>query len=324
MMKQNTKALLGTVLLAAALAPAVVPAQGFPVRAITLVVPFPPGGVTDPFARYVGPKVTESIGQQVVIDNKPGAAGIIAAEFVKNAAPDGYTLLMGHAGTHSVNSSLYSKLPYDPVKDFAPITVMITTKHMLVVPADSPARTVAELVAYAKTKKLTYASQSVGAGGHLLGEMLKTRAGVDMTHVPYKGSAPAVQDILAGRVDLFFDAIITSGPHVRSGKLHALAMASPKRAPQMPEIPTMAEAGFPGLELDFWFALYAPAATPQPIVTRLNTEFVKAMQNPDVTKRFGDLALDVTTSTPAELAKLAAEDTVRLGKVVRDSGAKAD
>jgi tripartite-type tricarboxylate transporter receptor subunit TctC len=210
------------------------------------------------------------------------------------------------------------------VKDFAPITLMITTKHMLVVPADSPARTVAELVAYAKTKKLTYASQSVGAGGHLLGEMLKTSAGVDMTHVPYKGSAPAVQDILAGRVDLFFDAIITSGPHVRSGKLHALAMASPKRAPQMPDIPTMAEAGFPGLELDFWFALYAPGATPQPIVTRLNTEFVKAMQNPDVTKRFGDLALDVTTSTPAELVRLAADDTVRLGKVVRDSGAKAD
>ena len=323
-MKQSTRKILGAVLSAAILAPAAVQGQVFPSRAITLVVPFPPGGVTDPFARYVGPKVTESIGQQVVIDNKPGAAGIIAAELVKNAAPDGYTLLMGHAGTHSVNSSLYSKLPYDPVKDFAPITLMITTKHMLVVPADSPARTVAELVAYAKTKTLTYASQSVGAGGHLLGEMLKTRAGVDMTHVPYKGSAPAVQDIVAGRVDLFFDAIITSGPHVRSGKLRALAMASPQRAPQMPEIPTMVEAGFPGIELDFWFALYAPGATPQPVIARLNTEFVKAMQNPDVTKRFGDLALDVTTSTPAELVRLAADDTVRLGKVVRDSGAKAD
>jgi tripartite-type tricarboxylate transporter receptor subunit TctC len=323
-MKQSSKALMGAVLTAAALAPSVVLAQGFPSRAITLVVPFPPGGVTDPFARYVGPKVTESIGQQIVIDNKPGAAGIIAAEFVKIAAPDGYTLLMGHGGTHAINSSLYSKLPYDPVKDFAPITQMISTKHMLVVPADSPAHTVTELVAYAKTKKLTYASQSVGAGGHLLGEMLKTRTGVDMTHVPYKGSAPALQDILAGRVDLFFDAPITSGPHVRSGKLRALAMASPRRAQQFPDIPTMAEAGFAGIELDFWFALYAPAATPQAVVTRLNTEFVKAMQNPDVSKRFGDLGLDVVTSTPAELAKLAADDTVRLGKVVRDSGAKAD
>jgi len=322
--KHKTRAVLGAVVLAVTLSPAVAMAQAFPNKAITLVVPFPPGGVTDPFARYVGPKVTESIGQQIVIDNKPGAAGIIAAELVKNAAPDGYTLLMGHGGTHAVNSSLYSKLPYDPVKDFAPITTMIVTKHMLVVPADSPAKTVTELVAYAKTKKLTYASQSVGAGGHLLGEMLKIRTGVDMTHVPYKGSAPALQDILAGRIDLFFDAPITSGPHVRSGKLRALAMASPKRAVQFPDVPTMAEAGFPGIELDFWFALYAPGATPVAIVNRLNSEFVKAMQNPDISKRFGDLALDVVTSTPAELAKLGAEDTVRLGKVVRDSGAKAD
>ena len=323
-MKQSSKALLGAVVLGAALAPLLAHSQSYPARAITLVVPFPPGGVTDPFARYVGPKVTESIGQQIVIDHKPGAAGNIAAEFVKNAAPDGYTLLMGHGGTHAVNAALFSKLPYDPVKDFAPITTMIVTKHMLVVPAESPARTVTELMAYAKTKKLAYASQSVGAGGHLLGEMLKARTGIDMTHVPYKGSAPAVQDILAGRVDLFFDAPITSGPHVRSGKLRALAMASPRRAAQFPDVPTMAEAGFPGIELDFWFALYAPGATPQPIIARLNTEFVKAMQNVDVSKRFGDLGLDVVTSTPAELAKLAADDTARLGKVVRDSGAKAD
>jgi tripartite-type tricarboxylate transporter receptor subunit TctC len=301
-MKQKARAVLGAVVLAVSLAPAMAVAQAFPSRAITLIVPFPPGGVTDPFARYVGPKVTESIGQQIVIDNKPGAAGIIAAELVKNAAPDGYTLLMGHAGTHAVNSSLYTKLPYDPVKDFAPITTMIQTKHMLVVPADSPARSVAELVNYAKTKKLTYASQSVGAGGHLL----------------------ALQDILAGRVDLFFDALITSGPHVRSGKLRALAMASPRRAPQFADVPTMGEAGFPGIELDFWFALYAPGATPTAIVNRLNSEFVKAMQNPDVSKRFGDLALDVVTSTPAELAKLGADETVRLGRVVRESGAKAD
>ncbi|OGA01358.1 MAG: hypothetical protein A3H35_08885 [Betaproteobacteria bacterium RIFCSPLOWO2_02_FULL_62_17] len=323
-MKQSTKALMGAVLLAAALAPAVAQSQAFPARAITLVVPFPPGGVTDPFARFVGPKVTESIGQQILIENKPGAGGQIAADFVKRAPPDGYTLLMGHGGTHAVNSSLYSKLSYDPVKDFAPITLMITTKHMLVVPANSPARSVTELVAHAKTRKLNYASQSVGAGGHLLGEMLKTRTGIDMTHVPYKGSAPALQDMLAGRVDLFFDAPITSGPHVRAGKLRALAMASPRRAPQFPDVPTMAEVGFAGIELDFWFALYAPSATPQAVVTRLNSEFVKAMQSPDVSKRFGDLGLDVTTSTPAELAKRAADDTVRLGKVVRDSGAKAD
>ncbi|MFM9971972.1 MAG: Bug family tripartite tricarboxylate transporter substrate binding protein [Burkholderiales bacterium] len=318
----NIKNIVGGVLIAAA--PVIAGAQAFPNKAINLVVPFPPGGVTDPFARVVGPKVAESIGQQILIDNKPGAAGIIAAEFVKNANPDGYTLLMGHGGTHAVNSSLYSKLPYDPVKDFAPITTMIQTKHMLVVPAASPAKTASELVALAKTRKLSYASQSVGAGGHLLGEMLKMRAGVDMTHVPYKGSAPAVQDIVAGRVDLFFDALITSGPQVRGGKLRALAMASPRRAPQFPDVPTMAEAGFPGIELDFWFALYAPAATPTAVITRLNTEFVKAMKSPDVFKLFGDLGLDVITSTPAELAKLGIDDTARLGKMVRDAGAKAD
>jgi tripartite-type tricarboxylate transporter receptor subunit TctC len=319
-MKASKLAVLGAALLLAGVAQA----QQFPTRAITLVVPFPPGGVTDPFARVVGPKVTESIGQQILIENKPGAAGLIAAEQVKNAKPDGYTLLMGHAGTHAVNSSIYSKLPYDPVKDFAPITTMIQTKHILVVPASSPAKTVAELVAMAKQKPLTYASQSVAAGGHLLGEMLSARNGIKMTHVPYKGSAPALQDMLEGRVDLFFDALITSGPHIRAGKLRALALASPDRAPQFPDVPTMAQAGFPGVELDFWFALYAPGATPQPVVTRLNTEFVKAMRAQDVTAFFGKLGLDVVTSTPAELAKLGAADTVRLGAVVKAAGVKAD
>ena len=193
-----------------------------------------------------------------------------------------------------------------------------------VVPAASPAKTVSELVALAKQKNLTYASQSVGAGGHLLGEMLSTKAGIKMTHVPYKGSAPAVQDTIEGRVDLFFDALITSGPHIRSGKLRALAIASPNRASQFPDVPTMAEAGYPGVELDFWFALYAPAATPQPVIAKLNQEFVKAMRTDEVSKFFGNLGLDVVTTTPAELAKMGTDDTVRLGKVVRDSGAKAD
>jgi tripartite-type tricarboxylate transporter receptor subunit TctC len=299
-------------------------AQNFPTKPITLIVPFPPGGVTDPFARLVGPKVAESIGQSILVDNRPGAAGLIGAEAVKRAPADGYTLFMGHAGTHAVNQALYSKLPYDPVKDFAPITTMISTKHILVVPANSPAKSVKELVALAKTKTLTYASQSVGAGGHLLGEMLQTRTGVKMTHVPYKGSAPAIQDILEGRVDLFFDALITSGPHIRSGKLRALAVASPQRAEIFADVPTMAEAGFPGIELDFWFALFAPAGTPQPVINRLNGEFVKAMRSAEVSAFFAKLGLDVVTSTPQELAKLIAEDTARLGKVVRDSGAKAD
>jgi tripartite-type tricarboxylate transporter receptor subunit TctC len=301
-----------------------VQAQNFPTRPITLIVPFPPGGVTDPFARLVGPKVAESIGQPILVDNRPGAAGLIGAEAVKRAPADGYTLFMGHAGTHAVNQALYSKLPYDPVKDFAPITNMISTKHVLVVPASSPARSVKELVALAKSRTLTYASQSVGAGGHLLGEMLQTMTGVKMTHVPYKGSAPAVADLLEARVDLLFDALITSGPHIRSGKLRALGVTAPRRAEALPDVPTMAEAGFPGMELEFWFALFAPAGTPQPIINRLNAEFVRAMRSPEVSAFFGKLGLDVVTTTPQELAKLVADDTARLGKVVRDSGAKAD
>jgi len=301
-------------------------AQSFPARPVTLVVPFPPGGVTDPVARFVGQKVTESIGQQVVVDNKPGAAGIIGAEAVKRAAPDGYTLFMGHTGTHAVNQWLYSKLPYDPVKDFVPITLMIQTSHILVVPADSPAKSVADLVAMARTRPngLTFASQGVGAGGHLLGEMLKMRTGANLQHIAYKGSAPALQDMLAGRVDLFFDAIITSGPHIREGRLKALAVASKNRLRWFPDVPTMAEAGFPGIELDFWFGLFAPAGTPPAVVRKLNEEFVKALKAPDVVKRFGDQGLEVVSDSPEEFAVLIAADAARLGKVVRDSGARAD
>jgi tripartite-type tricarboxylate transporter receptor subunit TctC len=303
-----------------------VAAQTFPTRPITLVVPFPPGGVTDPVARFVGQKVSESVGQQVVVENRPGAGGLIGAEAVKRAPADGYTLFMGHTGTHAVNPSLYSKLPYDPVKDFVPITLMISTSHILVVPAASPANSVSELVAMAKSRPngLVYASQSVGAGGHLLGEMLKARTGANLHHVPYKGSAPAIQDILAGRVDLFFDTPITSGPHVREGKLKILAAASPRRLRWFPDTPTMAEAGYPGIELDFWFGLFAPAGTPQPALRTLHEEFVKALKNPELVKRFTDQGLDVVTNTPEELAALIAADRLRLGKVVQDSGARAD
>jgi tripartite-type tricarboxylate transporter receptor subunit TctC len=289
-------------------------------------VPFPPGGVTDPVARFVGQKVADSVGQPVVVDNKPGAAGFIGAETVKRAAPDGYTLFMGHTGTQAVNQWLYSKLPYDPAKDFVPITRMIQSSHILVVPADSPAKSVADLVALARSKPggLTFASQGVGAGGHLLGEMLKTRTGADLQHVAYKGSAPALQDILAGRVDLFFDAIITSGPHIRDGKLRALAVASKERVRWFPDVPTMAEAGFAGIELDFWFGLFAPAGTPPAVVAKLNEEFVKALRSPDVEKRFGDQGLQVMADTPEAFAAIVAADAARLGKVVKESGARAD
>jgi tripartite-type tricarboxylate transporter receptor subunit TctC len=291
-----------------------------------LIVPFPPGGVTDPVARMVGEKVAQSVGQPVIVENRPGGGGVIGATVVKQAAPDGYTLFMGHAGTHAVNPNLYSNLAYDPIKDFQPITLMISTTHILVVPDASPARSVNELVALAQSTPggLTFASQGIGAGGHLLGEMLKTRTGANLRHVPYRGSPPALQDLLAGRVDLFFDAVITSYPQVKAGKLRALATASTRRTRMLPGVPTMAEAGYPGIELDFWFALFAPAGTPQPVVRRLNEEFVKALTHPDVVRWFTDQGLDVVTSTPEELAALIRADTERLGKVVKEAGVRVD
>ena len=301
-------------------------AQAYPSKLITFVVPFPPGGVTDPVARMVGQKMAESVKQPVIVENKPGASGIIASEFVKRAPPDGYTVLMGFTGSHSVNPSLYSKLPYDPVKDFQPVTVLISTKHVLVVPAESPAKSVADLVALAKKSPqgLTFASQGVGAGGHLLGEMLKARTGTNLTHVAYKGSAPALQDMLTNRVDLFFDAIVTSLPYIKDGKLRALAVASPTRAAVLPNVPTMAEAGFPGIELDQWFGMFVPAGTPAPVVAKLHDELVKAVRAPDVSSKITAQGLDVMTTTPEQFAALIRDESAKLGKVVKDSGAKAD
>ncbi len=225
-------------------------AQEFPARAITIVVPFPPAGVSDPVARLVAAKLAENVKQAVIVENKPGASGIIGAEFVKKAPADGYTVLLGYTGQMSVNPALYAKLPYDPVRDFLPITTLISTRNVLVVPAESPANSVAELIGLARQnpKGLNFASQGVGTGGHLLGEMLKAKTGARLIHVPYKGSAPAIQDLLANRVDLYFEALVTALPHVQAGKLRALAITSRARTPFLPAVPTMAEAGFPGIE----------------------------------------------------------------------------
>jgi tripartite-type tricarboxylate transporter receptor subunit TctC len=314
-------------LLAACLAaPAVAKAQAFPSKPITIIVPFPPGGVTDPVARTVGQRMSESIKQAVIVDNKPGASGIIAAEFVKKAPADGYTVLFGFTGSHSVNPSLYAKLPYDPVKDFQPVTTLISTRHVLVVPADSPAKSVADLVALSKSKPggLTFASQGIGAGGHLLGEMFKAQTGANLSHVPYKGSAPALQDVLAGRVDLFFDAVVTALPLIRDGRLRALAVATDERLKLLPDVPTMAQAGFPGIEGDQWFGMLVPAGTPEPVVRRLNEEFTKAVRSPDIAASFAERGLDVFTTTPDQFAAMMRADAAKFGKVVKDAGVRAD
>ncbi|HWQ39891.1 MAG TPA: tripartite tricarboxylate transporter substrate binding protein [Burkholderiales bacterium] len=307
-----------------AVAAAQAQAQTFPEKPIRLIVPFPPGGVTDPVARVVGEKVAQALGQPVIVDNRPGGAGIIGAQLARQAAPDGYTLFMGHSGTHAVNPHLYASLPYDPLKDFQPITLMMSTSHVLVVPEASAAKSVADLARLARssTQPLTFASQGVGTGGHLLGEMLAARVGATLQHVPYRGSGPALLDLLAGRVDLFFDAVITSAPHVRAGRLRALATASPQRARVLPEVPTMAEAGYSGVELDFWFALFAPAGTPPQVVSRLHEAFVEALTRPEVAAKFGEQGLDILTSSPEELRNLVQSDSARFGRVVRGANVK--
>jgi tripartite-type tricarboxylate transporter receptor subunit TctC len=297
----------------------------YPSRTITLLVPFPPGGSSDIVMRLVAHKVAESMKQTIIIDNRPGGSGNVAAMAIKNAPPDGYLLMMGHTGTHAINPSLYTDLKFDPMKDFAPITPLILFNNILVVPEASPARTVADLVALAKTKPegLSYGSQGVGTGGHLLGELLAKHAGVKLVHVPYRGIAPAVTDTVAGRMDMLFASYISMGGHVESGKLRMLAIAGAQRHPRIPDVPTMAEAGYPDVQMQQWFGLFAPAGTPAPVVRKLNAEFVKALDSDDVKDKVLPQVASVIPGPPEDLAAMVARDIVRLGQVVKDSGAQA-
>jgi tripartite-type tricarboxylate transporter receptor subunit TctC len=297
----------------------------YPSRTITLLVPFPPGGSSDIVMRLVAHKVAESMKQTIIIDNRPGGSGNVAAMAIKNAPPDGYLLMMGHTGTHAINPSLYTDLKFDPMKDFAPITPLILFNNILVVPEASPARTVADLVALAKTKPegLSYGSQGVGTGGHLLGELLAKHAGVKLVHVPYRGIAPAVTDTVAGRMDMLFASYISMGGHVESGKLRMLAIAGAQRHPRIPDVPTMAEAGYPDVQMQQWFGLFAPAGTPAPVVRKLNAEFVKALDSDDVKDKVLPQVASVIPGPPEELAAMVARDIVRLGQVVKGSWAQA-
>jgi tripartite-type tricarboxylate transporter receptor subunit TctC len=297
----------------------------YPSRTITLLVPFPPGGSSDIVMRLVAHKVAESIKQTIIIDNRPGGSGNVAAMAIKNAPPDGYLLMMGHTGTHAINPSLYTDLKFDPIKDFAPITALISFNNILVVPQASPARTVADLVALAKTKPqgLSYGSQGVGTGGHLLGELLAKHAGVKLVHVPYRGIAPAVTDTVAGRMDMLFASYISTGGHIESGKLRMLAIAGTQRHPRIPDVPTMTEAGYPDVQMQQWFGLFAPANTPAGVVRKLNAEFVKALDSDEVKDKVLPQVAFVIPGTPEELTAMVARDIVRLGQVVKDSGARA-
>jgi tripartite-type tricarboxylate transporter receptor subunit TctC len=299
--------------------------SSFPTRPITLLVPFAAGGSSDVVMRLVSKKAAEGLKQTIVIENRPGGGGNVAAVTIKNAPPDGYMLMMGHTGTHAINATLYKNLDFDPVKDFAPITPLISFNNLLVVPEQSPARSAAELVAFAKSKPdgLNYGSQGVGTGGHLLGVILAKQAGIKLVHVPYRGVAPAVTDLVAGRVDMMFGSYLTSKPHIDSGKLRMLAIAGAARHPEIAHVPTMGEAGFPGVEMEQWFGLFAPAGTPQPVIRRLNAEFVKALQSEEVKSILRPQGSVIIPGTPEDLAAMVARDIVRLGRVVRESGAEA-
>jgi len=296
------------------------------VKPIRIVVPFPPGGATDILARDVAQKLTEAWGQQVIVDNRPGAGGNIGSELVAHSAPDGYTLEMGTVGTHAINASLYAKMPYDHVKDFAPVILVAGVPNVLVVNNAVPANSVAELIAYAKANpgKLNFASSGNGTSIHLSGELFKVMAGVQMTHIPYKGSAPALQDLLGGQVQLMFDNLPPSLPQIKAGKVRALAVTSLTRAPALPDVPTIAESGLPGFEASSWFGILAPAGTPPAIVAKLNAEIAKWLATPEAKEKLAKQGANAAGGTPEDFAKHIAAETAKWAKVVKDSGAKID
>jgi tripartite-type tricarboxylate transporter receptor subunit TctC len=313
------------VLLGATLASGVV-AQAWPTKPVRMIIPFPPGGTTDILARVAAQKLSEALGQQVVPDNRAGAAGNIGTELVAKAPPDGYTLVTAPGSTLTIHPSLYAKLGFDPLRDFAPITILAAVPNVLVVHPSLPARNVKDLIAIAKAKpgQLNYASTGAGQSTHLSMELFKSMAGVKITHVPYKGSAPAVTDLLGGHVSLMFDNMPSALPHVKAGKLRALAVSSLKRSPTAPEIPTVAESGLPGFEVSVWFAVLAPAATPKPILERLNQLLVKALQAPDVRERLGSQGAEPVGNTPEQFTQVMKRDLAKWAKVVKDADIRLD
>ena len=301
-------------------------ADDYPSKPIRFVVPYPAGGPLDTVARLLGQKVSESMKQPIIVDNRPGAGGNIGADFVAKAAPDGYTILMGAVATHAINPTLYSHIPYDPVADFMPVTQVASTPNVLVVNPSLPAKNVREFIAYAKANpgKLNFGSGSTGSAGHLAGELFKTMAGVDMTHVPYKGAGPAMQDLVAGQIQLMFDNLASSLGQIRAGKVRALAVTTAKRTSLAPDLPTIAESGLPGFDINTWFGVFVPAKTPQPIVDRLHAEFTRALAMPDVRQKMVDLGAEPVGSTPAEFAALIRSEKDKYARVIKASGAKVD
>ena len=316
------KAVSAALMLSAAFTAA---AADYPSKTIKWVVPFPPGGAMDVMARTLGDKLSKSMQTPVVIENRAGAGGIIGSTIVAKSEPDGHTMMIVSIG-HAVNPSLYSKLSYDPIKDFEPVSLVGIVPNILVVNPSVKATSVKDLIALAKAEpgKLSYASAGTGTTIHLAAELFSSMADVDIMHVPYKGSSPAVTDLIGGQVNMMFDSLSSAKPYIDSGKVKALAVTTSKRSSLFPNVPTMAEAGIKGYELSGWYAVFVPAKTPKPIVDRLNSELRKALQQPDVRQRFAGIGAEVVGSSPAELGQYLKSETARWSKVVQDRNIKAD
>jgi tripartite-type tricarboxylate transporter receptor subunit TctC len=312
-------------------ATAAIPAGAFaqaayPNKTVTIVVPFAAGGTTDILARIIGQALTTELGQPVIVDNRAGAGGNIGGALAAKAPADGYTLFMGTVGTHAINASLYKKMPFDPIKDFAPLTRVANVPNLLVANPAQPYKSVKELIAYAKANpgKVNFGSSGNGSSIHLSGELFKSLAKVDMVHVPYKGSAPAVTDLLGNQIGIMFDNMPSAIQHVRSGKLVPIAVTTAKRSPELPNVPTIAEAGVPGYEATSWFGMFAPTGTPAPVLTKLNTALVKVLNQAEVKKKINEQGAETYSETPEQFAAFIKTESVKWGKVVQESGASLD
>lgn len=297
----------------------------YPAKPINMVIPFPPGGPTDVTGRVLAEKLTLALGQSVVVDNKPGASGNIAAQLVARAPADGYTIFFTTGGTQAINPFLYKNIGYDPVKDFEPVVWVTTSPNIIVVNPDFPAKNLQELIDMAKAKPGFYSSAAPGQGStpHMAGELFKRQAGINMTHIPYKGSGPALNDVMGGHVQIMFDGIPSSLPLVRSGKLRALAVTSKSRSASAPDIPTVSET-IPGFEATGWFAIYVPAKTPKEIILKLNQEVNRILEMPDVKKRYADLGADVVGGSPEKLREQVQKESIKWSELIRVNGIKAE
>ena len=298
----------------------------YPARPVRFIVPFAPGGSTDTLARTLAVRLTDVLGQQVVVDNRSGGNGNIGTDIVAHAVPDGHTILLGYIANLGIGPSLYAKLPFDPLKDFAPITLLAVAPNILVAHPSVPVKSVKELVAYAKANpnKVNYASAAVASLGHLAGELLNSSAGIQMQHVPYKGSGQAVIDLLAGQVQVMFSGMSSVMQHIKAGKLRPLAVTGAQRSPATPEVPTIAEAGYPGFEASAWYGVLAPAGTPKAIVLRLNSEILRALKIPEVKERLENVGFEIVGGTPEAFGAYMKSEIDKWARVVKTSGVRAE